>query len=189
MTSCPEQSPNRFPDDLRLYPKVDNSVGFLDSATSISSKKYCPVIHEPLIVVLPFLQVGLDSSDPGTNIESFIKSYLLERSVKTIWEKIEVISTEAESLLRKDFDIARNLEQAMNCLRSVLENFGVPHDIAVSYWRDPEARCFEALELVVKVDAKDFDSVLRLWELTDERIYETLNPVAKEKVIVIFERR
>ncbi|MGA9388585.1 MAG: hypothetical protein WBV70_07165 [Candidatus Bathyarchaeia archaeon] len=134
------------------------------------------------------MQIGLDSSEPRANIKYIIESVFLEDRVKTISQKLDSISTEAELLLRGDFEITRNLEQALNCLRTILENFAIQHDIAVSSWRDPEAPDFEALELVVKVDAKDFSSILRLWKMTDERIYETLSPTAKKKIIVIFER-
>jgi len=188
MASCAEESQTRVPTNLRFYPQAGRSPSFLDSGNAISARRYGVVIPEPIDSVLPFLHIGLDSSEPSANIKYFIESVFLEDRAKTISQKLDSISTEAELLLRGDFEITRNLEQALNCLRAILENFAIQNFIAVSSWRDPEAPDFETLELIVKVDARDFSSILRLWKMTDERIYETLSPTAKKKIIVIFER-
>jgi len=135
----------------------------------------------------PYVQVSLGSSEPWLYIQSSIEDFVIERHLSAIRERLFSISIEAESLLRKSFDIVSNLEQALECLENFLAN-NVTYSIVCDFWQDPEAPFFRTLEVIVKVNVEDYNRVLELWKVADERIYAALTPEAKKKIVVLFER-
>lgn len=183
MSSCLQALPMNTPVGTRFYPEEE----ILDSAHSVSTQ-YLAVTPQRLKLVLPFSPISFDSSGPQIDFEQFIEDVLREKHIKAISERLDQISLEAELFLRSNLEILTNLDQGLECLEDFLMNVGVQYSVMSDFWQDSEAPDFEVLEVIVKVDIADYDQILKLWKTADERVFETLSPTAKKKIVVLFKR-
>jgi hypothetical protein len=153
---------------------------------SISAAQFC-VKPQELKHFWPLLQLGTASLDPQIATENLIED-ISQVLVDSAFKKLQSISTDAESFLRGHSEISMSLNKALNCLGDLLGNVGIPYSISAGYQQDSEAPHFETIEVIVKVDLEDFDKILELWKLADERAYAILNGAASDRIIVMFER-
>lgn len=135
----------------------------------------------------PFLQPGMGSLEQQIETEKLIED-ISQVHLDSALKRLQTISPDAESFLRGNIQISAGFDQAIKCLMEFLMNVGISHSLSVDYERDPEAPRFETLEVIVRVDLDDFSKILELWRLVDERVYASLTGIAKDRIIIIFER-
>lgn len=132
-------------------------------------------------------QPGIGSLEQQIDTERLIEDISQVHLASTL-KRVQAISADAESFLRGDIQISAGFGQATKCISDFLGNVGVQHSISAEYEQDPEVPYFKTLEVIVKVDLDDFNKILELWRLVDEKAYALLTETAKDKIIIMFER-
>lgn len=186
--SFPSQvsSANCLPDS-RFYIQRDSLVAS-DSAASMFKIPCHPARPQAHNYIRSLQHVDQSNSEPRKYFEQFVEAILLERSVNLIRGKLSAIPVEAEAFLRNNLNITLNSVRTLEEIEGFLRNSDVQYTIFGDLWQDSEVPDFQAFEILVKIDVSDFRDILKLWKAVDARIYQTLGRIAKEKIIVMFER-
>lgn len=173
-------------DHSRLYLDTSSLSHTQELVSSISAARFCLRPQEPEHF-WSFLQSGMGSLEQQIETEKLIEDISQVHLASTL-KRLHAISADAESFLRGNIQISAGFDQAVKCLWDFLANVGITHSISADYEQDPEAPHFETLEVIVKVDLDDFNKILELWGLVDERVYALLTGIAKDRIIIMFER-
>ena len=173
-------------DHSRLYPDRSGLSHDQEPASSVSAARFYLRPQKPEHF-WSFLQLGTGSLEQQIETEKLIED-ISQAHLDSALNRLQTVSPDAESFLRGNIQISTGFVQAIECLLGLLTNVGVPSNISADHEQDPEAPHFETLEVIVKVDLDDFNKILELWRLVDERVYALLTGIAKDRIIIIFER-
>jgi hypothetical protein len=173
----------------------ENSRLYLDTIDPSDTQELVSPVSAAQICIRPqgpehfwsFLQPRMGNLEQQIETEKLIEDISHVRLGSAL-ERLQAISADAESFLRGNIQISMGFDQTIKCLTEFLMNVGISHSISADYERDLEAPHFETLEVIVRVDLDDFSKILELWRLVDERVYASLTGIAKDRIIIIFER-
>jgi hypothetical protein len=117
-----------------------------------------------------------------------LKTLSIEAFITQIKEKVCELPTNAEMFLRANEMLVPYLNGILSTINERLalteKTFS---GIILRKWSDIEIPDMENIEIIVKVEEKEYSMLLKLWEEIDQEIYQKTPLEISEKLVIIFE--
>lgn len=145
-------------------------------------------IPEPQTLI-PFLAFSDSEHEIIKETQDLLVARFQGQWIEEIKQTVGEIPLDVEKFLRMDIQTTYFLDQILSTMQDRLRVIGgLPCVFSLRKWQDVEVTEMKDIEVLVKLAIKDYDKLLKIWEMIDEDVYQNVPPEVSEKIVVIFEQ-